>query len=467
MTSRFLSTACLFYLLLPCLLFLAGWVQPFVAWPVGLALVGAVLWVALQCPARRLQWDTAGALRLGLILLLSAAWVLTTGPWGLVEQSGDATVRNAVYAALVRDAWPLTVEGEPFIYYLAFWLPPALAAKLGAPAEAALLLWTLLGVWLALLAVAAGRGTRRSLVFLVILLLLGEMTDWVNRVYYKLVAGSAWDVFQDWVLFFDLHFTASCVQLRNTFNHYLAPLVLLSMLAGRLLPGRYGLVAGALVLACSPLAAVALLPLLLLRGGRSVLNVPTLVVLPYAALPLLFLAGGTGGQVAFMRPLGDCSLAALSSAQLCGRYLLQVLVVAAPALLLLRRWWRTSWFAVAMLLAGLMPLLWVGLWNNEFIYKGAAVMWFCLAWLYAAAWCHAKGPRKALLALFLLLSASAAYGQLVGALKSFSWQQEARERNTRNEWHGQLHQPGDARAVQFKGSPCLPGLFLFQKQLTK
>ena len=461
MTSRFLSTACLLYLLLPCLLFLAGWVQPFVAWPVGLALVGAVLWVAWQCPARRLQWDTAGALRLGLILLLGAAWVLTTGPWGLVEQSGDATVRNAVYAALVRDAWPLTVEGQPFIYYLAFWLPPALAAKLGAPAEAALVMWTLLGVWLALLAVAAGRGTRRALVFLVILLLLGEMTDWVNRLYYKLVAGSAWDVFQDWVLFFDLHFTASCVQLRNTFNHYLAPLMLLSMLAGRLLPGRYGLVAGALVVACSPLAAVALLPLLLLRGGRSLLNVPTLAVVPYVALPLLFLAGGVGGQLAFLRPAGDCSLAALSSAQLCGRYLLQLLLVAAPALLLLRRWWRTCWFAAALLLAALMPLLWVGLWNNEFIYKGAAVMWFCLAWLYAAAWCHARGARKSLLALFLLLSASAAYGQLMGALKSFSWQQETRARNTRSEWHGELHQPEDPRAAQFHGEPLLPKLFRF------
>lgn len=462
MPLRFLSTACLLYLLLPCLLFLAGWVQPFVAWPVGLALVGAVLWVAAQCPARPLQWNTAGALRVGLILLLCTAWVLTTGSWGLVEQSGDATVRNAIYAALVNNPWPLTVEGEPFIYYLAFWLPPALAAKLGAPAEAALQLWILLGVWLALLAVAAGKGTRRALVFLVILLLLGDMMNWINRFYYKLVAGSAWDMFQDWVLFFDLHFTPSCVQLRNTYNHYLAPLVLLGMLAGRLLPARYNLVAGSMVLASSPLAAVALLPLLLLRGGRSLLNVPTLAVLPYVALPLLFLAGGVGGQVAFMRPLGECSLVSLSSAQLWGRYFLQVLMVAVPALLLLRRWWRTSWFAVAMLLAGLMPLLWVGLWNNEFIYKGAAVMWFCLAWLYASSWCHDKGSRKALLALFLLLSASDTYGQLVGALKSFSWQQEARAQNTRNEWNGQLNQPGDARAAQFKGAPCLPGLFRFK-----
>lgn len=461
MTSRLLSIACLLYLLLPCLLFLAGWVQPCVAWPVGLALVGAVLWVAAKCPARSLQWNTAGAVRLGLILLLGAAWVLTTGSWGLVEQSGDATVRNAVYAALVRDSWPLTVAGEPFIYYLAFWLPPALAAKLGAPAEATVQIWILLGVWLAMLAVAAGRGTRRALVFLVILLLLGEMTDWVNRIYYKLVAGSAWDVFQEWVLFFDLHFTPSCVQLRNTYNHYLAPLVLLGMLAGRLLPGRYGLVAGALVLACSPLAAVALLPLLLLRGGRSLLNAPTLAVLPYVALPLLFLAGGVGGQVAFIRPLGDCSLAVLDTHQLWARYLLQVAMVAGPALLLLRRWRRTSWFVTAILLAILMPLLWVGMWNNEFIYKGAAVMWFCLAWLYASAWCLAKGPRRALLGLFLLLSASCTYGQLAGALKSFTLQPATMQQNIRNEWQGELHQPQDSRSAQFKGAPLMPKLFLF------
>ena len=461
MTSRFLSIACLLYLLLPCLLFLAGWVQPCVAWPVGAALLGAVLWVAAKCPARSLQWNTAGAGRLGLILLLGAAWVLTTGSWGLVEQSGDATVRNAVYAALVRDSWPLTVAGKPFIYYLAFWLPPALAAKLGVPAEAAVQIWILLGVWLALLAVAAGRGTRRALVFLVILLLLGEMTDWVNRLYYKLVAGSAWDVFRDWVLFFDLHFTPSCVQLRNTYNHYLAPLVLLGMLAGRLLPARYGLVAGALVLACSPLAAVALLPLLLLRGRCALLNIPTLAVLPYVALPLLFLSGGVGGQVAFIRPLGDCSLAALSTHQLWARYLLQVTIVAGPALLLLRRWWRTSWFAAAMLLAVLMPLLWVGMWNNEFIYKGAAVMWFCLAWLYASAWCHAKGRRKVLLGLFLFLSASCAYGQLAGALKSFTLQPAAMQQNIRNEWQGELHHPRDARSAQFKGAPHMPKLFLF------
>ena len=41
------------------------------------------------------------------LLLLGALWVLTTGPWVLVAQSGDATVRNAIYESLVRDAWPL------------------------------------------------------------------------------------------------------------------------------------------------------------------------------------------------------------------------------------------------------------------------------------------------------------------------------------------------------------------------
>ena len=461
MPVRFLSTACLLYLLLPCLLFLAGWVQPYVAWPVGLALFGAVLWVATQCPAKPLQWNTGGALRLGLILLLGAAWVLTTGPWGIVEQSGDATVRNAVYASLVRDSWPLTVGDEPFIYYLAFWLPPALAAKLGAPAEAALLLWMLLGMWLALLAVAAGKGTRRTLVFLCILFLMGDMMNWANRIYFKLLADSGFTLSEDWTLFLDLHFTPSCVQLRNTFNHYLAPLILMGLLLGKLLPTRYGAAAAALVVICSPLAVIALIPLLLLRAGHRILNIPTLVAGLYATLPLLYLAGGAGGQFAFMRPGGACSLAALSEGQLWFRYAVQLLFILGPALLFLWRWRHTSWFISAVILTATLPLVWIGLWNNEFIYKGASIMWLCLAWLYSSAWCHFKNAAKALLALFLLLSASDAYGQLMGALKSFSCHPETMQQNIRDEWKGSLNQPGDLRASQFKGKLIIPELFKF------
>lgn len=461
MVSRSLSTACLLYLLLPCLVFLGGWVQPWLAWPVGIMLTGCVLWVASQCQARPVQWSLAGAVRLALLLGLGWVWVQSIGLGGWVAQSGDCTVRNAIYAALVRDSWPLTVQGDAFIYYLGCWLPPALAAKLGAPAELALELWVLLGVWLALLAVAAGKGTRRALVFLVILLLLGDMMNWVNRAYYKMLAGSEYDIFQDWVLFFDLHFTPSCVQLRNTFNHYLAPLVLLAMLAGKLLPRRYGLAAGALVLICSPLAAIALLPLLLWKGRLSLFNWSTAVAALFALLPACYLAGGAGGQLALLRPAGDSCLASLETCRLWMRYGIQVLLIALPALLLLRRWRRTSWFSCSLLLAVVLPLLWVGMWNNEFIYKGAAVLWFCLAWLYSSAWCHSHGRRKALLAVFLLLSASDAYGQLVGALKSFSTQPAAMQQNIRNEWQGDLHQPQDARAAQFKGAPLLPKLFLF------
>lgn len=206
---------------------------------------------------------------------------------------------------------------------------------------------------------------------------------------------------------------------------------------------------------------MALLPLVLLRGGWKVLNLPTLAGVVYAALPLLYLAGGTGGQLAFLRPEGDCSLATLSTGQLWLRYAAQLLLVAGPALLFLWSWRHTAWFATALLLAVTMPLLWVGLWNNEFIYKGAAVMWFCLAWLYAAAWCHSKGRRKALLALFILLSASDAYGQIMGALKSFSTRPEIMQQNIRSEWQGSLHQPQDPRATQFSGSPLLPELFKF------
>ena len=462
MTTRPLTIACLLYLLLPCLLFLAGWVQPVVAWPAGIMLTAAVAWVAALCPARQLKWQAGEAGRVLLLLLLGVLWVLTTGPFGVVEQSGDATVRNAIYESLVRDSWPLTVAGNCFIYYLGFWLPPALAAKCGVPAEAALLGWSLLGVWLALLAISCGKGSRHALVFLVILLLLGSLTGWANRVCYKFATGSALDLVQNWALFLDLHYPPSCVQLRNTFNHYIAPLVLLSMLAGKMIPTRFSAVGAAMVLICSPLAAVALVPLLVLRAGRSLLNPPVVLAGLYAPLPLLYLLGGEAGVVAFMRPAGPCCLAELSATQLWCRYALQVISIAGPACLFLWRWRRTSWFWCSIILTMGLPLVWVGLWNNEFIYKGAAVIWFCLAWLYAYAWCHARGRRKGLLALFFLFSASDTYGQVMGALKSFRTHPEEMRLNLRDEWQGKLHQEHDARARQFKGTPLLPGVFKFK-----
>lgn len=461
MSTRPLTCLCLLYLLLPCLLFLGGWIHPWLAWPVGLLLTGATSWVAYQCPVQRLHWSPAGAARLALLLVLGAIWVETIGLDGLVNQSGDCTVRNAIYASLVRENWPLTVAGESFIYYLGCWLPPALLAKWGVPAAAALHIWVLLGVWLALLAISAGKGTRKALIFLIFLLLLGDAMNWVNRIYFKLIQGSRLDVFQDWTLFFDLQYTPSCVQLRNTFNHYLAPLLVLGMRAGKLLPARYSLVAGALVLICSPLAAVALLPLLLIQAGWQAMNRVTLAAVPYVALPLLYMAGGAGSQLAWLRPAGDCCLAGLSTAQLLARYALQLVCIGFPAWFFLRKWKHTAWWYCAWILAAGLPLVWIGMWNNEFLFKGAAILWFCLAWLYTSAWEHAKRNRRVLLTLFLLLSASDAYGQLMGAIKSFSCNPVERKFNIRDEWQGELHQPGDSRAAQFHGKPLLPQIFKF------
>ena len=47
---RVLNAATLLYLLVPNLLFLAGWVQPVVAWVVGILLLGAGAMVWRQSP---------------------------------------------------------------------------------------------------------------------------------------------------------------------------------------------------------------------------------------------------------------------------------------------------------------------------------------------------------------------------------------------------------------------------------
>lgn len=63
--------------------------------------------------------------------------------------------------------------------------------------------------------------------------------------------------------------------------------------------------------------------------------------------------------------------------------------------------------------------------------------------------------------LFVLLSASDAYGQLVGALKSLSCDSAARQLNIRSEWNGSLDQENDSRARQFEGRAVCPYLFKF------
>jgi len=155
------------YLLLPALLFAAGWLRPGVAAAVGIVLVAF---------AMLLLRDLAGSLRQGQDRMAAGAgsrggafawrstwpgvlviliWVLLSGAGGFGYQHRDHKASNALLRDLIEEPWPLTVSTgagqEKVVYYLAYFLPAAALGKVAGwgAANVALFLWTLLGTLLA------------------------------------------------------------------------------------------------------------------------------------------------------------------------------------------------------------------------------------------------------------------------------------------------------------------------------
>ena len=147
----------LLYLALPLLIFFVGWLQP------GYALLSAVpVLFCLQHLARVWPAETAPFRpgEIGFVAAFSLALTAFAGIGGLAPQSTDWIKHNAVLFDLVNLPWPVVLpdgpDRWPLVYYLACYLPAAVAGKLAgyAAAQAVLWLWTSLGVTLACLGFA-------------------------------------------------------------------------------------------------------------------------------------------------------------------------------------------------------------------------------------------------------------------------------------------------------------------------
>lgn len=177
---RYLVPMSLLYLALPVAVFLFGWLVWYVAVPaaglLGLACLGLI---------RRESRDRSGGTIRGLekvsrsqllLLFLAALFlVLQSGIGGYGPQDTDWLKHNAILKDLIERPWPVVYEYEgvklPLVYYLAYYLPAALAGKIGGwdAANQVLLVWSLAGLVLALLWFRAlvGRAGAGVLVFFV------------------------------------------------------------------------------------------------------------------------------------------------------------------------------------------------------------------------------------------------------------------------------------------------------------
>ena len=161
-SARNLRVLSMTYLGLPVLIFILGFLRWYIALPAACCLLLGFLYAcrnnAGKHAVKELVLSRAQLLGLILVILL---WTWLGGLNGLFYQTADWPWRNAVYHDLVEKSWPVVYpeKGSALVYYIGFWLPPALPAKLVGiltgsqelawrAAQGALWLWSCLGILL-------------------------------------------------------------------------------------------------------------------------------------------------------------------------------------------------------------------------------------------------------------------------------------------------------------------------------
>lgn len=430
-----LALAATAYLLLPALLFLAGWAEP---WAAALAAAAAAAAFALA-PGRVAGWPLG--LRTGLACLaLGLAWALPIGAHHLVYSTADWQVRDAVLRDLALLPWPIAYggEGEEAVLLLraplGFFLPAGLVGRGCGPetaqqvAQGALWAWCGLGlgIVLALLAalarsLAPGR-PRRAFAILAGIFVLFHGLDILPNLVLDGRAGAgllaAWGRGGEWwdrLFQYSGHVTGLLWAPNHALPAWIAALLLL----------RHGLHPAAMRAAGLPLAAAAFWSPLGAAGAAALLGI-VLVVRP-ALLRAALVSPGNWLAAGFMLPLALYLTAGTAGvphgpvwalhppAEALGRWALflaiEVLPWALPVALLLRG--GRVLFGAALALLGLLPAYVFGP-GNEMASRGGMAPLAVLAvmagaaLLVPAAGAGRQAARAALLLVVVLAAAGAA-----------------------------------------------------------
>lgn len=446
-----LAGACLLYLLLPNVLFLAGWVQPWLAWPLIVLLSFGCFHLWRRLGDLRPVHGAGERLHMAVVLLAGAVVTYLVGFNGDFPQSADFIVRNAVYDTLVRSDWPLhSARGEYFVYYHAFWLPPAFASKcLGGvvPPLAVLVLWVYAGVVLISLCLFRRLG-RRTLSFLVVMMGLACMQEVLGRAdviaRYLPVQGAV-DAYCRLVPR-PLYYVGMWHQLVSTYNHGIMVVLFMAMVHGRVLRGAALLPVAALLVVSSPLGAVAVLVYLVflqLPRWRQLLLPLFRQPLLYAALVLLpvlglYFGSGEGSRCV---PAWQGYVFAGKPLQLAVAYVLGSLCIMLPLAVCGWRYRRTAGFRAAAALFLLLPWIWLGVDNNELMLKGTAVAYFFTAVFMHGRWPHAGRTMRCCILLLFAASAYIPFLDIQHRLREFGTSEQQHESNIQNEWQGHLDHP--------------------------
>jgi hypothetical protein len=328
-----------------------------------------------------------------------------------VQQPGDFFIRNVIYEHLIQNTWPLTLpDGHWFIYYLAYWLPPAFLSSLLPEIYTSwvLLLWTFCGLELMLLIVMSRWGCKKTTCWFMILMCFGSLIRTagefgiMNRIYpdYRAVM----------VLFSNVP-----MQIFNTFHHAVPALLCMGMLLTRSLPAVGYFFIGALLLPTSPLASLVFLPFMiyeglfrqiqrpdnLLKRLKTIISSPVFIIsCLFVLLSTLFyhhLAEGSRFSCLFTQAYGesfDFDNQVMTQIPVSVKYssffLSLTFGVLLPALMLFPYCRRSPLYTLSFTLMFCVLFFKIGLLSNELLFKAPAVLYPVLALLFYRAFSQTK-----------------------------------------------------------------------------
>ena len=419
-SGRLAASCAVAYMALPSLLFLLGWVRPLFSIPAAAAVAAASVLLSATIPAPTLHLTRRQLAIYLCALALSLLWLLAGGMTGITSQHADFVVRNPIYETLIRCDWPLVdAGGNHFIYYLAFWLPPALACKCFSCSDIfiinyVLTAWTGLGLALTL-TVLWSRFRSATLLFLLLLIFQGPLDGIVRWGLHllNLQGPLAHELYLTVLAFFGG--VPPTMQLHYTFHHTTLLWLFLAMAVSWNIPPKYQLFLASLCLLASPIGSLGLLVFIAVR--TLVHRTPvrqyfsSWTVLAGAALVLLagiyFTSSNGNNRIRLTWQDSPFDLLQYGNwkfwGAMAGSWLLTVGV---PAALLFRRFKKDALFWSALVILTLTYFIYIGSVGgyNEFCYKASSVSFFCLALLFTRN-LHGTGGNAPVAQTVRLLSA--------------------------------------------------------------
>ena len=141
------------YISLPFFIFASGFMKGVFS-VIATLVIGSSIFLAAKASngLYAFPFEKKSCLKLLLGLLIITAIVLLSGIGNIMWQNNDHATRNTIFEILAEYSWPpkYSDEGPGLIYYIGFWLPSALVAKLTSLSFGYIfqVIWAVIGIFI-------------------------------------------------------------------------------------------------------------------------------------------------------------------------------------------------------------------------------------------------------------------------------------------------------------------------------